>query len=47
MQKDKDFQNYLGDMLVEYMTDNMDEEFIYENRDRNFEAPDLLGGLSS
>jgi CDGSH-type Zn-finger protein len=47
MEKDANFQNYLGDMLIELMTANMDEEFIDENRNGNSKAPDLLGGLPS
>ena len=47
LEKDKTFHNYLGDMLVNYMMTNMDEEFIDENRNEHSEAPDIFGGLSS
>ena len=30
MEKDSDFKNYIGDLLCEIMTSNMDEEFIDE-----------------
>jgi hypothetical protein len=46
LEKDPDFKQYAGDLLVELMTSNLDEEMIDEVGTNYPEAPDLLGRLS-
>jgi len=46
LEKDPDFKQFAGDLLVELMTANLDEEMIDENRTDDTETPDLLGGIS-
>ena len=46
LEKDSDFKQYAGDLLVELMSANIDEEIIDETRDNDTETPDLLGRLS-
>jgi hypothetical protein len=46
LEKDPAFQHFAGDLLVELMTANIDEEIIDETRTDDTETPDLLGGLS-
>ena len=41
LEKDEAFKNYIGDLLVEIMSGNMNEEFIDENRASDTETPDL------
>ena len=41
LEKDESFKNYIGDLLVEIMNGNMNEEFIDENRTSDTETPDL------
>jgi hypothetical protein len=41
LESDPDFKQYAGDLLVEIMSANLDEEFIDENRDNDPEALDL------
>jgi len=41
LEKDESFKNYIGDLLVEIMSGNMNEEFIDENRTSDTETPDL------
>jgi hypothetical protein len=41
LEKDESFKNYIGDLLVEIMSGNMNEEFIDENRASDTETPDL------
>lgn len=46
MEKDSKFKQYAGDMLVSFMTANLDEDIIDETRNNDIEEPDLLGRLS-
>jgi hypothetical protein len=46
LEKDSAFKQYAGDLLVELMSANIDEEIIDETRDNDSETPDLLGRLS-
>jgi len=39
---DAKFKTYLGDMLVELMSDNVDGDIIDETRTNDTEEPDLL-----
>ena len=32
LEKNDDFKNYIGDLLVEIISGNLDQEFIDENR---------------
>jgi hypothetical protein len=41
LQQDKNFTKYVGDLLVELMTDNIDEEIIDETRADDIKEPDL------
>ena len=41
LQKDKDFEKYLFELLVTFITTNLDEEIIDENRTDYFEEPNL------
>ena len=41
LEKDPDFKQYAGDLLVELMSTNLDEEIVDENRDSNPETLDL------
>jgi hypothetical protein len=41
LEKDTDFKQYAGDLLVELMSTNLDEEIVDENRDSNPETFDL------
>ena len=41
LEKDPDFKQYAGDLLVDIMSANLDEEFIDENRDSDPETSDL------
>jgi hypothetical protein len=41
LQKDKDFETYLFELLVTFITTNLDEEIIDENRTDYFEEPNL------
>ena len=41
LQNDVNFKQYLGDMLVELMSDNIDEEIIDETRTDDIKEPDL------
>ena len=43
LEKDPAFKQYVGDLLVDLMSANLDEEFIDENRDNDPEASDLRG----
>lgn len=47
LESDPDFKQYAGDMLVEIMSSNLDEEIIDENRTSDPEEFDPLGGISS
>lgn len=46
LESDSDFKQYAGDLLVEIMSSNLDEEMIDEIRANHTETPDLLGRLS-
>lgn len=46
MEKDPGFKQYAGDLLVELMTANLDEDITDETRNNDFEEPNLLGRLS-
>jgi hypothetical protein len=41
LEKDEDFKNYIGDLLVEIMSSNMDEDIIDETGTDNTEKPNL------
>ena len=41
LQNDVNFKQYLGDMLVELMSDNIDEEIIDETGTDNIKEPNL------
>ena len=41
MEKDADFKNYLGDLLVEIMGSNIEQEVIDETGTNDFKEPDL------
>jgi len=41
LQNDVNFKQYLGDLLVELMTDNIDEEIIDETRTDDIKEPNL------
>jgi len=41
LQNDVNFKQYLGDLLVELMTENIDEEIIDETRTDDIKEPDL------
>lgn len=46
LENDPAFKQFAGDLLVELMTANLDEDIIDETGTNDTEAPDLLGGLS-
>jgi hypothetical protein len=46
LEQDPDFKQYAGDLLVDLMRSNLDEEMIDEIRANHTETPDLLGRLS-
>jgi hypothetical protein len=41
LEKDEMFKNYIGDLLVEIMSGNLEQEVIDENRTSDTETPDL------
>jgi hypothetical protein len=41
LEKDADFKNYLGDLLVEIMGSNIEQEVIDETRADDIKEPDL------
>jgi len=41
LEKDTDFKNYLGDLLVEIMGSNIEQELIDETRTDDFKESDL------
>jgi hypothetical protein len=41
LEKDNDFKNYIGDLLVEIMTSNMEQDIIDETRTDDIKEPDL------
>ena len=41
LEKDMDFKNYLGDLLVEIMSSNVEQEVIDETGTDNIKKPDL------
>ena len=41
LEKDSAFKNYLGDLLVEIMTSNMEQDIIDETRADDIKEPDL------
>ena len=41
LESDPDFKHFAGDLLVEIMSANLDEDFIDENRDSDPETSDL------
>lgn len=41
LEKDEDFKNYIGNLLVEIMTNNMEQEIVDENRTIDSEESDL------
>ena len=41
LEKDLDFKHYAGDLLVDLMTANIDEEIIDETRTDDIKEPDL------
>ena len=41
LEKDADFKNYIGDMLVEVMSSNIEQEIIDETGTDNITEPDL------
>ena len=41
LEKDADFKNYIGDLLVEIMSQNIEEEIIDEARNNHSEESDL------
>lgn len=45
LEKDPEFKHYAGDLLVELMTANLDEDMIDENRTDDIEELNLLGGI--
>jgi hypothetical protein len=45
MENDPDFKKYVGDLLVDIMFANIDEEFIDENRTDDFETLGLQRGV--
>jgi hypothetical protein len=45
LEKDPAFKQFAGDLLVELMTANLDEDIIDETRTDDTETPDLLGRL--
>jgi hypothetical protein len=46
LESDSDFKQYAGDLLVEIMSSNLDEEMIDETGTDDTETPDLLGRFS-
>jgi hypothetical protein len=46
LEQDSSFKQFAGDLLVELMSANLDEEMIDETGTDDTETPDLLGGLS-
>ena len=46
LEQDADFKQYAGDLLVDLMRSNLDEEMIDETGTNHTETPDLLGRLS-
>jgi hypothetical protein len=46
LEKDSAFKQFAGDLLVELMSANIDEEIIDETGTDDTEAPDLLGRIS-
>ena len=46
LEKDADFKNYIGDLLVEIMSSNLEQEIIDETGTDNTEESDLQRGLS-
>jgi len=41
LEKDANFKNYIGDLLVEIMTSNMEQDIIDETRADDIKEPDL------
>ena len=41
LEKNSDFKNYIGDLLVEIMTSNMEQDIIDETRADDIKEPDL------
>jgi hypothetical protein len=41
LEKDNDFKQYIGDLLVEIMTSNMEQDIIDETRADDIKEPDL------
>ena len=41
MEKDNDFKNYIGDLLVELMSGNLETEIIDETGTDDIKEPDL------
>jgi hypothetical protein len=41
LEKDDAFKNYIGDLLVEIMTSNMEQDIIDETRADDIKEPDL------
>jgi hypothetical protein len=41
LEKNSDFKNYIGDLLVEIMTSNMEQDIIDETRTDDIKEPDL------
>ena len=41
LEKDDTFKNYIGDLLVEIMTSNMEQDIIDETRADDIKEPDL------
>ena len=41
MEKDEDFKNYIGDLLVEIMGSNIEQEVVDETRTDDFKESDL------
>jgi hypothetical protein len=41
LEKDNTFKNYIGDLLVEIMTSNMEQDIIDETRADDIKEPDL------
>lgn len=39
LEKDADFKNYIGNLLVELMSGNIEQDMIDENRTDDFEEP--------
>jgi hypothetical protein len=41
LESDKDFKNYIGDILVELMSGNLEQEIIDETGTDDIKEPDL------